>query len=274
MRVGEALVKYARFLKNRPAAADEDRGMADWTRASSSSTPSTCAQGRLGRRDHGGRRRDRGRRPRHGSGPLSHSVISPGANYFAVLLGAIAGGFPGARWARSGPPAIASRRRLHFTRQKRRAESLPSLRGALLQLPMQLCPGRPRLPSRRPSGLRRHRSRRRRSHPCFSRRHPRLRRSSPRHPFRLRAGDRPGSCARGTHTHARTRCGAGADARAAHHSRAGFAAARAARDGACSREALRRTRAPADAGHPESPAARRVGARNAAALLLRQLATP
>ena len=208
MRVDEALVKNCPIpLKTRPAAADEDRGMADLdegivelyaehlSRKAASVVVTMAVGGAIGGAVLG-----------TVPGLLSHSVISPGANYFAVLLGAIAGGFLGrslgekrAVGYRLQAKACAPPGGGHAPSRSRRCAA------RCCGSRCCCCRGPPRPPSRRPSGPRRHRSRRRRSHPRFSRRHPRLRRSSPRHPFRLESRRPPRILWRGTRTHARTR---------------------------------------------------------------------
>ena len=97
MRVDEGLVKNGEIpLKTRPAPADEEQGMADLdegivelyaehlSRKAASIVVTMAVGGAIGGAVLGTI-----------PGLLSHSLISPSVNYFAVLLGAIAGGFLG-----------------------------------------------------------------------------------------------------------------------------------------------------------------------------------
>src|SRR3954452_23301 len=61
-------------------------------------------------------------------GLLSHSVISPGANYFAVLLGAIAGGVAGRSFGEKR--AVGLRFQAHLVLAQRTAPPAPAVRPA------------------------------------------------------------------------------------------------------------------------------------------------
>ena len=202
-------------------------------------------------------------------GLLSHSVIAPGANYFAVLIGAIAGGFLGRSMGekRAVGYRLQAKLALHQAEATRRIAPVAARPAA--PAPAPVAPAAPVGSRRRSPRPARARASRRSWHPRS-------------------AGGTGGSAARRPGTRFRS-CTAPVavpepapapvrvarsrtDARDARHGRAALAAAGSARRrGACARAPTCRTRAAAAARHPERPAARRARAGDAAALLVRQL---
>src|SRR3954469_5441030 len=78
-------------------------------------------------------------------GLLSHSVISPGANYFAVLLGAIAGGFLGRSMGekRAVGYRLQAKLALHQAEATRRAAPVASRPAAPVAAPPAAAPVAP-----------------------------------------------------------------------------------------------------------------------------------